>query len=175
MENSNIETIEIMSPFVNSTKEDATQTSLGTKIVVDEVMYQYPVAINPSNMNDVAEVTDGYDGYENSDYENLKRALLICANALDTNSKSGCENAYTLLIELKEGSKLYLANLQNYVSIDKTKTLDITKLQEYLNPVLDEILSVEFYYNKEIINLKCIEPWSEKFVIKGMYDDFIKI
>lgn len=58
----NVEEQQILSPFRDGTKEDAEQSTLGTKIVSNEAHYFYGFAINPTAYKDFVEmgVTEGY-------------------------------------------------------------------------------------------------------------------
>lgn len=65
----------------------------------------------------------------------------------------GCENEFALFVECKEESKLYLANLDQYIEFKKNEKgkdiIDISKLEEILGEekVKEEIEKVEIYYN----------------------------
>lgn len=165
-----VEVIDIMSPFVNP-KKDADMTSLGTKTVVDEAHYLYPITVNPANYDNLIGHVDGFDGYTEEDYEELKKALLMCATALDTNSKVGCENEFSLFVNMKNNSEAYLSNLNSYVSVcatddDNKRAIDITKLQRYLADFDADIESVEVYYNPnkfDVIKTDC-----DKIIMKNM-------
>ena len=167
------EIIDILSPYVNP-KKDGDMTSIGSKTVVDEAHYFYPLTVNPANYNDLIGVVDNYEGYTEEDYLKLKDALLVCATALETNSKTGCENEFALFIECKDGSNLYLANLDSYIKMtgeDKTRIVDITKLQDLLNTKKEEIKSIEVYYNPYKLQLNYDK--NENIVVKNMFGDKI--
>jgi CRISPR-associated protein Csh2 len=153
-QDSNIVTQDILSPFRNSSekKEDATASSLGTKIVADEAHYFYPFSVNPDNYVDYMELgIDGFEGYTVEAYEKFKKGCLVAATAFNTNSKSGCENEFAFFIECKEGSKLYLSNLDQYIDFakqgDKCR-ISFSKLNELLQNKLDEIENMEVYFNR---------------------------
>ena len=65
----------------------------------------------------------------------------------------GCENEFALFVECKENSKLYLANLDQYIKFEKQEegknVIDISKLEEILEQekVKSQIEKVEIYYN----------------------------
>lgn len=151
-EESTTETIEILSPFTDSKKEDAKNTSIGKKIVSNEAHYFYPFSVNPENYNIYTNEIEGLEGYTQKAYEEFKKGCLVAATAYNTNSKAGCENELAVFVECKENSKLYLANLDQYIDFtkqdDKDK-IDITRLMEILNKenVKHEIDKIEIYYN----------------------------
>lgn len=159
-EDSNIEIQDILSPFVDATKKDIAQnTSIGKKIVSDEAHYFYPFSINPENYNIYTSEIEDLQGYTRDDYEKFKRGCLYAATAYNTNSKMGCENEFAIFVECKEDSKLYLANLDQYIIFEKQEEkniIDITELEEILNQpnIKPQIEKVEIYYNSYTTKLK---------------------
>ena len=158
-EDSNVELIDILSPFVDATKKDtAKNTSIGKKIVSNEAHYFYPFSVNPQNYDIYTNEIEDLKGYTQESYEKFKKACLIAATAYNTNSKAGCENEFAIFIECKENSKLYLANLDQYIKFEKGEekdVIDITELESILNQekVKSEIEKVEIYYNTYTIKL----------------------
>ncbi len=151
-EDSTTETIEILSPFTDSKKEDAKNTSIGKKIVSNEAHYFYPFSVNPENYNIYTNEIEELEGYTQKAYEEFKKGCLVAATAYNTNSKAGCENELAIFVECKENSKLYLANLDQYIDFEKQDNkdkIDITRLMEILNKenIKQEIEKVEIYYN----------------------------
>ncbi|MCT4631496.1 MAG: type I CRISPR-associated protein Cas7, partial [Firmicutes bacterium] len=158
-EDTRVEVQDILSPFRNSKKDDANNSSLGTKIIADETHYCYPFSINPENYNNYKGLINGFEGYTKDAYEKFKDAALISATAFATNSKFACENEYSIFVEMKEGSKQALPNLARYVEFSKEKNmsiLDINKLGKLSNQIND-IESVEVYYNPITIDIKNCE------------------
>ncbi len=151
-EESTTETIEILSPFTDSKKEDAKNTSIGKKIVSNEAHYFYPFSVNPENYNIYTNEIEELEGFTKKAYEEFKKGCLVAATAYNTNSKAGCENELAIFVECKENSKLYLANLDQYIDFEKQDNkdkIDITRLTEILNKenIKQEIEKVEIYYN----------------------------
>ena len=171
-EDSSVEIIDILSPFVDATKKETAQnTSIGKKIVSNEAHYFYPFSVNPQNYDIYTNEIEDLQGYTKESYEKFKKGCLIAATAYNTNSKMGCENEFAIFIECKENSKLYLANLDQYIRFEKQDEkdiIDITELEEILNQekVKPEIETVEIYYNTyttELIGAK------EGDVIKNLF------
>ena len=158
-EDSSVEIIDILSPFVDATKKETAQnTSIGKKIVSNEAHYFYPFSVNPQNYDIYTNEIEDLQGYTKESYEKFKKGCLIAATAYNTNSKMGCENEFAIFIECKENSKLYLANLDQYIIFEKQDEkdiIDITELEEILNQekVKSEIEKVEIYYNTYITEL----------------------
>lgn len=149
-----VETIEILSPFTDSTKEDAKSTSIGKKIVSNEAHYFYPFSVNPQNYNIYTEEIEDLEGYTKHAYDKFKQGCLVAATAYNTNSKAGCENEFAIFIECKENSKLYLANLDEYIKFTKQtdEEKDIINIEELTNilnkdEIKNEIENIEIYYN----------------------------
>lgn len=159
-EDTTVEIQDILSPFVDSTKKDKAQnTSIGKKIVSNEAHYFYPFSVNPENYDIYTKEIEDLEGYTREDYEKFKKGCLIAATAYNTNSKSGCENEFAIFVECKENSKLYLANLDQYIKFEKNDEgkdiIDISELEEILNEekTKQEIEKVEIYYNSYTTNL----------------------
>lgn len=159
-EDTTVEIQDILSPFVDSTKKDTAQnTSIGKKIVSNEAHYFYPFSVNPENYDIYTKEIEDLEGYTREDYEKFKKGCLIAATAYNTNSKSGCENEFAIFVECKEDSKLYLANLDQYIKFEKNDEgkdiIDISELEEILNEekTKQEIEKVEIYYNSYTTNL----------------------
>lgn len=171
-EDSNVEVQDILSPFVDATKKDTAQnTSIGKKIISDEAHYFYPFSINPENYNIYVNEIEDLSGYTREDYEKFKKGCLYAATAYNTNSKVGCENEFALFVECKEGSKLYLANLDQYIKFEKQEEkdiIDITELEEILNQedVKSQIENIEIYYNSYTTELRGVR---EGDIIKELF------
>ncbi|OON99502.1 MAG: CRISPR-associated protein [Epulopiscium sp. Nele67-Bin004] len=147
---------QILSPFRDpkgttdkETKEktgEASQSTLGTKIVVDEAHYFYPFVINPSVYDEFVEL-GVTAGYTEEDYVEFKRVACASATAHNSNSKFGCENEFSLFIETQQD--VYLPDIAQYMTFEKgvnkdTISFEITPLLESLG---DKVLKVEVYYN----------------------------
>jgi CRISPR-associated protein Csh2 len=157
-EDSNTEVQDILSPFRNPKKENADASSLGKKIMSNEAHYVYPFSINPNNYYEYIDLVEGFNGYTKEAYELFKEAALVGATALNTNSKSGCENEFALFIECKEGSEVYLPNLDRYVEFKKGEDkniIDLSKVSEIINgKFINEIEKIELYYNPFTTEIK---------------------
>ena len=157
-QNTNVLSQDILSPFRNSNEksEEKLASSMGTKIVTDEAHYVYSFSVNPVNYEDFIGLADGFEGYTVEAYEKFKWAARVSSTAFNTNSKSGCENELSLFIELKEDSKLFLANLDRYVKVQKKDEhilYDLTKLAEILTLHQDEIQLIEMYRNPAAVEV----------------------
>jgi CRISPR-associated protein Csh2 len=122
-EDTNVEVQDILSPFADSTKDDAKQSTLGTKITVDEAHYFYGFSINPKNYDEYKKILgEDFKGYTQEDYEEFKKVALTSATAYSTNSKFGCENEFALFVECKD---------DEYIEFDsKTRSVDLSKVEE---------------------------------------------
>lgn len=163
-DDSNVEVIDILSPFVDSTKDDAQNTSIGKKIVSNEAHYMYPFSVNPENYDIYTQEIKVLEGYTQEAYESFKEGCLVAATAHNTNSKAGCENEFAIFVECNENSKLYLANLDQYIEFIKKEKgkdiIDLSKLSDILSQdnIKNEISNIEVYYNQYTIELKGVLP-----------------
>ena len=129
-DDTNIEVQDILSPFADSTKDGAKQSTLGTKIIVDEAHYFYGFSINPKAYDEYKNLLDGFDGYTKEDYEEFKKVALVSATAYNTNSKYGCENEFALFVECKE-DECYLPDLSDYIKFDSEKRcIDLSEVEK---------------------------------------------
>lgn len=169
-EDSNIEMIDILSPFRDSKKDDAKNSTIGTKIVSDEAHYMYPFSVNPQNYDIYKEILGNECCYTKEAYSKFKEGCLVAATAYNTNSKLGCENEFAIFVECKGESKLYLANLDQYITFTKGENgkdiIDITKLSEMLSVHEEDIDNIEIYYNKYTLDLKGVK---DNYIIKNLY------
>jgi len=143
-DDTNIEVQDILSPFADSTKDDAKQSTLGTKVTVDEAHYFYGFSINPNAYNEYKKILDGFDGYTEDDYKEFKKVALTSATAFDTNSKFGCDNEFALFVTCKEDDT-YLPDLSDYVEFDSdARSVDLTKIEKMIE---GKYANVEVYLN----------------------------
>lgn len=144
-DNTNIEVQDILSPFADSTKTDAKQSTLGTKITVDEAHYFYGFSINPKAYDNYKTLLGGkFEGYTQEDYKEFKKVALISATAYDTNSKFGCENEFALFVECKEDD-VYFPDLSDLIKFDsQNRRVDLSQIEELIK---DRFVKAEVFYN----------------------------
>ena len=143
-DDTNIEIQDILSPFADSTKDDAKQSTLGTKITVDEAHYFYGFSINPKNYDEYKKILDDdFKGYTSEDYAEFKKVALVSATAYSTNSKFGCENEFALFVECSD-DECYLPDLSDYIKFDsERREIDLLQLEELVGDKGD----IEVYSN----------------------------
>jgi len=147
-DDTNIEIQDILSPFMDSKAEakgkDAKQSTLGTKITVDEAHYFYGFSINPKNYDEYKEILGSdFKGYTKEDYEAFKKVALTSATAYSTNSKFGCENEFALFVECKD-DKTYLPDLSDYIEFDSEKReIDLSEIEK----IVGDRANIEVYSN----------------------------
>jgi len=134
-ENTNVEIQDILSPFSDGKKvnegDDVNQSSLGTKIMVDEAHYFYGFSINPNNYNVYKDIIENFKGYTDSDYEEFKRVAKIAVTQFATNSKFGCDNEFALFVEYENDK--YLPDLSEYIEFDSEKReVDLRMVEELI-------------------------------------------
>lgn len=144
----NPEEQQILSPFrdANDNKEEARNTTLGTKIVSNEAHYFYPFVINPLAYKELIEL-GVTEGYTEDDYENFKRTALTSVTSFATNAKEGCENEFAFFVETALDT--YLPNLTEYMAFEKGEDKNTIKLQcaDFLHDFGSNIQKMELYYN----------------------------
>lgn len=146
-DNSTAQEQPILSPFADSTDENAKNSTIGTKITSNEAHYFYPFVINPLAYKELIEL-GVTEGYTEEDYQNFKRTALVSVTAFATNSKVGCENEFAVFVETE--SDAYLPNLSEYITFAKDEDkniIDLKNLTDILNDMNQQIKSIEIYYN----------------------------
>lgn len=143
-DDTNIEVQDILSPFQNSNKADSQQSTLGTKITVDEAHYFYGFSINPRNYDEYKTLLgEDFQGYNEADYAEFKRVALVSATSYSTNSKFGCDNEFALFVECHD-NETYLPDLSDYVTFDsRNRRIDLSDIEK----IVGERATVEVYCN----------------------------
>lgn len=170
-EDTTIETMDITAPFRNSNErsKEAAQTSIGKKIIADEAHYVYPFSVNPRNVDDVSHLTESFDGYTREAYEKFKEASMVAATALSTNSKQGAYNHFAIFVELKDGSKKILPQLDKYVFItreDRKVIVDVTGIANIVKSVEGEVEKAELFVDDNLVTLVGV---GDVFEIKNIF------
>jgi len=155
-EDTNIEVQDILSPFADSRKDDAKQSTLGTKVTVDEAHYFYGFGINPNSYDEYKTLLgEDFAGYTLADYEEFKKVAFVSATAYNTNSKFGCENEFALFVECND-AECYLPDLSNYIEFDSEKReIDLSKIEEMTK---GKYSNIEVYYNPFKLSLNTTLP-----------------
>lgn len=162
-EESNVETLDIISPFRNGA--DDMNTTVGKKIIVDEAHFVYPFSVNPHNLDYLSLITDTFDGYSLESYVKFKDASLVAATALNTNSKQGAYNHFGLFIELKDGSKKLLPQLDKYVFItrkDGKVVIDVTAITKIVRSIENDVDNAEIFIDDNFVELVGADVFSIK-------------
>jgi CRISPR-associated protein Csh2 len=148
----NIEVQDILSPFADSTKDDAKQSTLGTKITVDEAHYFYGFSINPKNYDEYKTLLGSeFQGYTEADYQEFKKVAKVSATAYSTNSKFGCENEFALFVECSD-AQTYLPDLSDYLKFDSQKrSVDLGDVEKLVE---GRFSKVEVFYNPYKLEVK---------------------
>ena len=131
--NTNVEIQDILSPFSDGKKvksgEDVNQSTLGTKIMVDEAHYFYGFSVNPRNYDEYKDILDDFSGYTDEDFAEFKRVAKQAVTRFATNSKYGCDNEFALFVEYE--SEKYLPDLSEYIKFDsKNREVDLSTIEE---------------------------------------------
>ncbi len=160
-EETNVEVQDILSPFSDGKKvksgEDVNQSTLGTKIMVDEAHYFYGFSVNPRNYDEYKDIIDNFNGYTKEDFEEFKKVAKSAVTRFATNSKYGCDNEFALFVEYE--SEKYLPDLSEYIEFDSQKReVDLSVIEELVG---DEAV-VEVY--ADTYKLKVKTNWEVKSI-----------
>ncbi|MBN1069491.1 hypothetical protein DVW02_16145 [Clostridium botulinum] len=176
VDNSTIEVHQILSPYgtgnnkknkkndeknENNDKQDEkskTATNIGSHIFLDKALYVQGFSVTPFNLNNLVEVLGDkeFKGYKEESFELFKKATLCSTTLLSTRNKEGVCDAFSIFINLKEGSIFAFNNIHNYISVntvaDNFYTIDFSEL-DFLNDI-DDIESIEIYHNPKVCEIK---------------------
>lgn len=159
-EHAKSEKLSLLTPYRNPTdKDDGSEkgrTTTAEQYILDRAQFIYPFSINPGNYDEYIGLIPNFNGYTDEAYDRFKDASRLSSTALNTCSKAGSENSFSLFIELKDKSKAYLPNLSPYLKYDfdlKNK-FDLTEIfNNLLEDIHDDIDKVEIYYNKYLSDI----------------------
>jgi len=162
-EETNVEVQDILSPFSDAKKiksgEDVSQSTLGTKIMVDEAHYFYGWSLNPNNYNEYRSILDDFEGYTKEDFEEFKRVAKSSATFFATNAKYGCDNEFALFVEFEEDR--YLPDLSEYILFDSAqREVDLTQIEK----LVGDGGKVEVYADPFKLNVKT--KWEVKSIFE---------
>lgn len=150
---------QIMSPFRNpgEKSKDSTMTTLGSQSRLEEGHYVHHFSVNPKNIEDDVKRVDA-TGLTNDDIAKLKEGLQKGASYYDSAAKAGTENELLFWIQLKEGSKMVMPSFIEFVDIDESGIIDLSKVKEYLSQdhVRKEIELIQIYYNDSVTKVENI-------------------
>lgn len=155
-EENNIFSEDITSPFRNSSdsSDDSMQTTIGNQTVLEEGHYLHNFTINPKNTQELVELIDNEGYLTNDDIEKFKEAINKGVTYLDSASKAGVENEFSIFITLNQDSKIQLPSLTTLIKIEKQngfkRKLDLSKVKELLNEITikEKIAKVEIFVNE---------------------------
>ncbi|WP_200764010.1 type I CRISPR-associated protein Cas7 [Nitrosophilus alvini] len=152
-EDTNVEIQDILSPFVDGKKikelekgtsnlEEINQSTLGTKIMVDEAHYFYGFSVNPKNYEEYNSLLENFEGYTKEDFEEFKRVARFAVTNFATNSKYGCDNEFALFVDFDD--EVYLPDLSEYIKFDsQERMIDLSDIEK----LIGEKGNVEVYIN----------------------------
>jgi len=169
-ENTNVEIQDILSPFSDGKKiknsEEVNQSTLGTKIMVDEAHYFYGFSVNPNAYNEYKELLNSSDGlfssnfkgYTKEDFEEFKRVVKQAVTRFATNSKYGCDNQFALFVEYDNDK--YLPDLSEYIIFDSEKReVDLSEIEKLVGEAKVEVFADTF-------KLKVNTKWEVKNIFQ---------
>ena len=126
--------------MVFESKSDSSKETRGmaSREFLTEAHFVYDFSVNPKNIEFLREIK-GYEhcGYSEEDFETLVECLLYGPANVKSTQKMNCFTGFLLYIEMQDGEKTLLANLQGKIKIEPEKVnekvvYDINDLISYL-------------------------------------------
>ena len=162
----NIFSEQIMSPFRNAKDSDdkdgkSDASTLGRQSRLQEGHYLHHFSVNPNNLRDIVALAgDGANTISSDDIAKLKDAMCKGVTYYDSAAKAGTDNELTVWIQLKEGSRVVLPNINSLITQEKlTKEnskmiFDLSAVSALVKKHKETIEKYEVYYQPEntIIN-----------------------
>ncbi len=168
----NIFTEDIISPFRNSNKEsdDKMQTTKGVQTVLEEGHYLHNFTINPKNSEELVKLIDNQGYLTTDDISQFKEAMNRGVSYLDSASKIGVENEFSIFVTLDKDARIQLPSFTTLIKVEAQedsfkRKLDLSELITLLNEegIKDKIKEVEIYidatkldYDDEILDIEKI-------------------
>ena len=165
----NIFTEDIVSPFRNSSdkSDNKMQTTKGVQTVLEEGHYLHNFTINPKNSEELVKLIDNQGYLTTDDIKQFKEAINRGVSYLDSASKIGVENEFSIFVTLNENERIQLPSFTTLIKVEAQddsfkRKLDLSELTALLNEegIKDKIKSVEIYidatkldYDDEIFDI----------------------
>ena len=176
----NIFTEDIVSPFRNSSEksDDSQQTTIGNQTVLEEGHYLHNFTINPKNSEELVKLIDNQGYLTTDDITQFKEAMNRGVSYLDSASKIGVENEFSIFVTLNENERIQLPSFTTLIKVESQldsfkRKLDLSEVKTLLNEggIKDKIKSVEIYidatkldYDDEVFDI-------EKVCVKSIVSD----
>ena len=152
----NIFSEDITSPFrnPNAKSEDSMQTTIGNQSILEEGHYLHNFTINPKNSEELVNLIDNQGYLTNADITKFKETINKSVTYLDSASKAGVENEFSIFITLTKESKIQLPSLTFLIRVEKQngfkRKLDLSKVKELLDEttIKEKIAKVEIFVNE---------------------------
>jgi len=148
----NIFTEDIVSPFRNSNdkSDDSQQTTIGNQTVLEEGHYLHNFTINPKNSEELIKLIDNEGYLTEEDIGLFKDAINRGVSYLDSASKIGVENEFSIFITLNKDEKIQLPSFTTLIKVVEQeesfkRKLDLSEVKNILDEVADKIEKVEIY------------------------------
>ncbi len=165
----NIFTEDITSPFRNSNEksDDSQQTTIGNQTVLEEGHYLHNFTINPKNSEELVKLIDNQGYLTTDDIKQFKEAINGGVSYLDSASKIGVENEFSIFVTLNDNEKIQLPSFTTLIKVEPQidsfkRKLDLIEVVTLLNEdgIKDKIKAVEIYidttkldYDDEIFDI----------------------
>lgn len=176
----NIFTEDIVSPLRNSNEKskDSMQTTIGNQTVLEEGHYLHNFTINPKNSEELVKLIDNQGYLTTDDIIQFKEAINRGVSYLDSASKIGVENEFSIFVTLNENERIQLPSFTTLIKVEAQedsfkRKLDLSEISMLLNEegIKDKINSVEVYidatkldYDNEIFDI-------DKVIVKSIVSD----
>ncbi len=145
---------------------DSQQTTIGNQTVLEEGHYLHNFSINPKNSEELVKLIDNHGYLTHDDITQFKEAINRGASYLDSASKIGVENEFSIFVTLNDNEKIQLPSFTILIKVTEQeenfkRKLDLSEVKNLLADVEDRIKTVEIYidatkldYDDDIFDIK---------------------
>ncbi len=143
---------DIVSPFRNSsdTSDEKMQTTKGIQTVLEEGHYLHNFTINPKNSEELIKLIDNKGYLTTDDIDKFKEAINRGVSYLDSASKIGVENEFSIFVTLNKNVKIQLPSFTTLIKVTEQeesfkRRLNLSEVKNILDDLSDKISKVEIY------------------------------
>lgn len=157
---------DILSPYRNPKAEEktdenskVTKATVGKSSFIERALYVQGFTVYPNQSNSLAKLINDseFKGFKEEYYLAFKKATLCSITRLNSRSKIGARDEFSIFINMKEGSDYVLPNISEFIDVrlddEEVKSIVNFDRLSFLNEV-EDVESVEIYYNGAICNIE---------------------
>lgn len=166
LDRTEVKTHDILSPYKNPKAEkkageegEVSRTTIGKNTFVERALYVQGFTVCPEQTNSLVELVGSKDfkGFKEEYYLAFKKATLCSITRLNSRSKVGARDEFSIFINMKEASNYTLPNVAEFIDArldsEEVKTIVNFDRLAFVND-LEDVELVEIYYNGAVCDIE---------------------